>query len=164
MLNAALMSSARPDWNTPREIVDLATEFFGGKIACDPCSNPGSIVGARVEYMLERGENGLELPWFNGTYINPPYGRSIGEWTSRAAGSSVDVVGLLPARTDARWWQRDVFGRATAICFVRGRLKFLGAPASAPFPSAIVYWDAHSGVRDWQFEDVFGRIGRVVKL
>jgi hypothetical protein len=83
-VNAALLSSERPDWNTPARVVDVVREVAGGEIGCDPCSNATSIVGARVEYRLDRNQNGLELPWSSLTYINPPYGREIGAWTMRA--------------------------------------------------------------------------------
>jgi hypothetical protein len=141
-VNASLFSSERPDWNTPQRIIDVVRDVAGGDIGCDPCSNEGSKVGARVEYRLDRNQNGLELPWSSLTYVNPPYGREIGQWTRRclevAKHDGVEVVALVPARVDARWF-RDCW-EAAAICFVYGRLRFLGAPASAPFPSALVYW------------------------
>jgi site-specific DNA-methyltransferase (adenine-specific) len=46
------------------------------------------------------------------------------------------VVGVLPARTDTRWWQRWVVGQE--FRFLSGRLRFGGARSSAPFPSAVV--------------------------
>ena len=50
------------------------------------------------------------------------------------------VVGLLPARTDTAWFHEYVYRAATEIRFLKGRLKFEGAAASAPFPSMIVVW------------------------
>ena len=47
-------------------------------------------------------------------------------------------VMLLPARTDTRWWESLI--TADALLFWRGRLRFVGAPAPAPFPSVIAYW------------------------
>jgi hypothetical protein len=43
------------------------------KLGTDPCSNPHSIVVARNVYMLERGEDGLVLPWIDLTYVNGPF-------------------------------------------------------------------------------------------
>ena len=47
---------------------------------------------------------------------------------------------LVPSRTDTTWWHELVMPRASAVRFVRGRLKFLGptVKASAPFPSAVL--------------------------
>ena len=72
--------------------------------------------------------------------MNPPYGRTIGQWIRKAWESSrngATVVCLLPARTDTLWWH-DCVSRATEIRFLKGRLRFEGAANSAPFPSAVV--------------------------
>ena len=68
------------------------------------------------------------------------YGRSIGQWVQKAHESSLagtTVVYLIPSRTDTKWWHGYVT-KADEVRFVRGRIRFGGAAASAPFPSAIV--------------------------
>jgi hypothetical protein len=47
--------------NTPLPIVELIKRF--APIGVDPCGNAGSQLGAFREYRLERGEDGLVLPW-----------------------------------------------------------------------------------------------------
>ena len=93
--------------------------------------------------------------------MNPPYGRGIGEWTRRCLDqyreNECEVIALLPARTDTGWWQ-DCWA-ADAICFIRGRLKFVGAESSAPFPSALVYW----GDRHNRFTRAFAHLGKVIE-
>lgn len=54
--------------------------------------------------------------------------------------NGVNVL-LIPARTDTSYWHDYIFGKATEIRFVRGRLKFCDGKNSAPFPSAIVIYD-----------------------
>ena len=74
--------------------------------------------------------------------MNPPYGREVGFWAAKARLEALKgslVVGLLPARTDTRWWTQNVRNHAD-IHFIQGRLKFGGAENSAPFPSAIAIW------------------------
>ena len=48
---------------------------------------------------------------------------------------------LIPSRTDTKYWHNYIMKAASAIYFVKGRLKFKngdeGANA-APFPSAVV--------------------------
>lgn len=71
------------------------------------------------------------------------YGREIGPWVEKArreAERGALVVGLLPARTDTVWFHEYVYRAATEIRFLKGRLKFEGAAASAPFPSMIAVW------------------------
>jgi hypothetical protein len=60
-------------------------ELFGGPPDLDPCSNPYSRVGAKTEYTLEKGNDGLVDSWlfrntyvnwlFRNIYVNPPFGK-----------------------------------------------------------------------------------------
>ena len=75
--------------------------------------------------------------------MNPPYGRPIPAWVKKAAdsceGGRAVVVGLLPNRTDTRWWADHVM-RAAEVRLVKGRLAFGGSRQAAPFGSVIVVW------------------------
>jgi site-specific DNA-methyltransferase (adenine-specific) len=50
---------------------------------------------------------------------------------------------LLPARTDSAWYHDIVKPHAFHVEFLRGRVKFSGAKAGAPFPSMVVVFEAH---------------------
>lgn len=81
----------------------------------------------------------MKQEWNGTVFMNPPYGRGIGEWVKKAFDSAMGgavVVCLLPARTDTKWWH-DYCMKGN-IRFIRGRLKFGDGKNSAPFPSAIV--------------------------
>src|SRR5262249_16421639 len=141
--------------------IHLVEGVFGEGIKLDPCSNQQSIVQAEYCYCLDRGINGLETIWsgFETVYVNPPYGREIGKWVDKCndeASNGIEIIALLPARTDAKWFQ--VLWDAEALCFWRGRIRFLGAPSSAPFPSVVAYW----GQFPYRFADVFSAAGFVV--
>lgn len=94
-------------------------------------------------------------------YVNCPYGRTIGRWTAKCrneAEEGAEIIALLPARTDTRWWRDCTPPRsARAVAFLRGRLRFVGAPAGAPFPSCLVYW----GPRKYRFADAFADAGAI---
>jgi hypothetical protein len=159
-MDRVLFSKTRVDWNTPWLIVDRSVKTLA-VIDLDPCSNPASIVPARKAYSLENNEDGLSADWGTGSvYVNPPYGRAIGAWVEKCnqayARGSRAVIALVPARTDAKWFQ--TCWTATAICFLRGRLKFLGAASSAPFPSAVIYW----GTNKPGFRESFANIGKII--
>jgi hypothetical protein len=73
--------------------------------------------------------------------MNPPYGRTIGQWLRKAwrsaqNGDAEIVVCLLPARVDTAWWH-DYCTKGEQR-FFKGRLRFGNAKHSAPFPSALV--------------------------
>jgi hypothetical protein len=68
-------TSKRTDWCSPDRVVDVVRNAFGGTIDLDPCSNPKSIVGARLAWELPR-DDGLAQVWGDGRiYANPPWGR-----------------------------------------------------------------------------------------
>lgn len=63
--------------NTPQPLVKLLREV--APIGLDPCSNPGSIVDAWINYRLDQGEDGLIKSWNLGfrvptiTLVNGPW-------------------------------------------------------------------------------------------
>jgi len=104
-------------------------------------------------------QNGLAQDWKGTVWLNPPYGRVIGDWVEKLcsehdAGNVTEALALVPARTDTEWWNRF---DAAAICFIRGRLHFSNSDNAAPFPSALVYL----GSRPDAFAAAYGGIGRV---
>ena len=83
--------------------------------------------------------DGLTANWDGlSIWCNPPYGRGIADWVSRADKESKTkkVVMLLPARTDTAWFHDYVIKHT--VTFLRGRLKFGDSANSAPFPSIMV--------------------------
>jgi len=132
-------SSAKPDWATPWWLIRKC-EARWGRFELDVC---GTHENAKAPCAWTPEQDGLKQPWRGMCWCNPPYGREIGKWVARAAQQSADegaqVVALLPARTDTAWWH-DYVALASFIGFLRGKVRFEGAPASAPFPSAIVLW------------------------
>lgn len=139
-LNKALFSSAKGDWQTPSHIAEAVRKFYGGTIDLDPCTTRDNPVGAKAFYTPD--EDGLQSKWPSGAkvYMNPPYGREIRPWTSRAAIHDGPVIMLVPARTDTTWFQELADRRFCSFCFIKGRLTFKGAPAPAPFPSVLIYF------------------------
>jgi hypothetical protein len=155
-----LMSSENMGWETPDNVLRLVREVFGGDIELDPCTTIANPT--KAHRIFTPVTNGLAQAWGAGTYLNPPYNREIGPWMAKASVSAIngsEVLALVPARTDTAWWQTYVT-TANAVCFWRGRLTFRGAPAPAPFPSALPYWGPHP----LKFAQVFGRHGWVVNL
>jgi len=146
-INPALYASDKTDWGTPQAFFDrLNAEFHFDLDAAASAEN----TKCRCFYTKE--QNGLLHDWGTwpqSAWCNPPYGRSIGDWIAKAHREAringVTVVVLIPSRTDTAYWH-DYVMRAAEVRFVRGRLKFEGAPNQAPFPSAvIVFRPGHQG-------------------
>ncbi|EFH09615.1 DNA N-6-adenine-methyltransferase [Pseudoroseomonas cervicalis] len=146
-LNTAAFSSAYEAWATPPDLLERLYAAVGS-IDLDPCS-PGKL-RSRVKaprHFTER-DDGLAQEWSGKVYMNPPYGRTIGAWTTKArvevtAGRAECVVGLVPARTDTRWWHADVAGHAH-VWLLKGRLAFGDGSTPAPFPSALLLWGGNA--------------------
>jgi phage N-6-adenine-methyltransferase len=134
MNTAVHFSSATDLWATPQDLFDkLNAEFH---FVTDVCASPEN---AKCANYYDKERDGLAQHWTGPCWMNPPYGRGIGQWIKKAYESRPDAVtvALIPARTDTAWWH-DYVIKQRDIRFLRGRLKFGGHKNSAPFPSAIV--------------------------
>lgn len=133
-------SSKTVEWETPQELFDQLNKEFNFQF--DVCA---SKENAKCERYYTKEENGLTKNWsfYGGTkWMNPPYGREIGEWVRKAymwKKHGVKTVALLPARTDTKWFHNYIYKKDNVeIRFIKGRLKFGNSKNSAPFPSMIV--------------------------
>jgi phage N-6-adenine-methyltransferase len=127
-------SSANDEWATPQALFDRLNAVF--HFTLDPCA---SAANAKCKRYFTIADDGLKQDWDGErVFMNPPYGRAIGDWVKKASESQALVVCLLPARTDTRWWHDYVVGHGASVSFLKGRLRFGDSTASAPFPSAIV--------------------------
>jgi len=133
-------------WQTPPALFDaLAAEF--GPFDLDPCGDPSAYATQHCASFFT-APYGLTADWRGRVFVNPPYGRGLDLWVDACryqvgCGNAELVVALLPARTDVRWWHTWVGDHCqypSEVRFLKGRLRFVGAPASAPFPSVIVVW------------------------
>lgn len=133
----------RDDWETPHELFNRLNEEFG--FTLDVCATAANAKCARF---LSPVDDALTQEWVGICWMNPPYGNQIARWIKKAkeeADRGATVVALLAARTDTGWWH-DYVMKAAEVRFLRGRVRFQGAPAPAPFPSAIVVF--RKGDRD----------------
>ncbi len=137
-MNKALFSSQTDVWSTPQDFYDKLNEEFNFNL--DPCAYPEN---AKCSRYFTPEIDGLAQDW--GGYVvfcNPPYGRKIYDWVKKCYEESqkpnTTVVLLIPARTDTRYFHEFIYHKAKEIRFIKGRLKFGGSKAGAPFPSMVV--------------------------
>lgn len=152
-MNKVLFSSNKDDWETPDDLFYALNYEFG--FTLDAAAYPGNakLLNFFCEDHWYRSQAGagdtLERPWYGRVWLNPPYGRGISVWIKKARDEALwhaqTVVCLVPARTDTAWWHAYVWDTArnrprdgVEVRLLKGRLKFKGAPASAPFPSAVI--------------------------
>jgi len=137
-MNTDLMFSSKTDnWATPQYFFDALDAEFNFNL--DVCA---SNTNHKCDLFYTQEMNGLAWPWLGRVWMNPPYGREIGQWVKKAreevkAGRAELVACLVPARTDARWFQDNAWS-ADEIRFVRGRIAFGDSKTGAPFPCAVI--------------------------
>lgn len=157
-------SSNSTEWGTPWWLYwRCEEEFTEGGFDIDPAARSWNAK-ARRYYSLDRGEDGLKLPWPDDAFNNPPYGRGkvLWNWTSKMVhevtdGSAQLVVALVPARTDTRWWHKVVMPHAAEVRMLEGRVEFLELgddgcirwQVGAPFPSAILVFRRRHTIIDF---------------
>jgi phage N-6-adenine-methyltransferase len=150
MNTAVLFSSKSDEWQTPPEIFDPLNAEFG--FVTDVAANEANH---RCETWLGPGGSFYDaladgLYWGRGPcWCNPPYTRGLqGRFIAKAAAEArngATVVMLLPARTDTKAFHAHIWNQyehtpreGVEVRFLNGRVRFVGAPSSAPFPSMVV--------------------------
>ncbi len=152
-MNSALMfSKASDEWATPQATFDaLHLEF---RFQWDAAATAGNAKCGGYAYFgplhqVPEYRDALTVSWRGcpGVWLNPPYSRCR-EFIAKAAAEAkhgATVVCLVPSRTDTRWWHDYVWDNVrhqprpgVEVRFIKGRLKFEGAAAGAPFPSVIL--------------------------
>jgi phage N-6-adenine-methyltransferase len=150
-MNSVHFKSDKDNWETPTDLFTvLDREFhFEWDVAADP-------INTKCKRYYTPEDNGLAQEWQGVCWLNPPYGNAIAKWMRKAFESasvgSATVVCLVPSRTDTKWWWNHAqYGE---IRFLPGRLKFVGAENSAPFPSAVVIFRHYlwSGGYAWHWD------------
>lgn len=103
---------------TPRRILEPL-----GTFDLDPCASlPRPWECARVN--LTEDDDGLSQDWFGRVWLNPPFDRrTINDWLGRMAMHGRGIA-LTHARTDTAWFFGNVWERASALLFLRGRVVF----------------------------------------
>lgn len=156
MNHAVHFSTGKDDWATPYAIFFHWRETYF--LSVDAAADTENHLLPRWYGPGGEREDALAAPWDPSEryWLNPPYSRILQTlFVAQAVEVATRgglVVALLPARTDTNLFHTHIWDRATqqprpwvsAVHFLRGRIKFVGAPASAPFPSMIVVFGARS--------------------
>jgi len=141
-VNPGMFSSKSDEWETPQWLFDELNKYFDFTLDV-----AASTDNAKVDRCYTKANSAFDHSWAGERcFMNPPYGREIKNWTSKAVLETTHndslVVCLLPGRVDTYWFS-DSAPFARAIVLLKGRLKFGNsspedaALSSAPFPSML---------------------------
>lgn len=143
-------ATRRDDWETPNWLFEkLHAEY---KFTIDASAHARNH---KLERYWSIADDGLAQDWTGErVWCNPPYGKGLNRWVSKARGSGALVAMLLPVRSESAWWCEDAIA-ASEIRFIRGRVHFKldRLPAGGPggnrpvFSSAVVIFGNGPGTR-----------------
>jgi len=94
-----------------------------------------------------------------------PHASTVSDWAKKAAWewkrNGCETIMLIPACVDTAMFHETIFPTADSICFIKGRVRFLGKVSGpAPMPTCLVYW----GTAPIAFADTFSTVGAVLAL
>jgi len=126
----------KDEWLTPPEILTALGDFD-----LDPCAPVQRPWDTATEHytMLD---DGMKREWSGRVWLNPPYGQETERWLARLAHHG-NGIALIFARTETRMFFAQVWPKADAVLFLKGRLHFhhvdgRRAVANAGAPSVLV--------------------------
>lgn len=155
------------EWYTPEQHIDLARQVLGD-FDLDPASSDIANKVVKAENFFSEQDNGLIREWGGRVWLNPPYAqpaismfadKMVSEWES---GRVSAAMVLTHNYTDTAWFQK-LARAATAICFTRGRVRFVSPSGELAAPTqgqAFFYFGNDIDI----FADVFGEVGFVVEV
>ena len=125
----------KDEWLTPPHIIEQLGHF--DLDPCSPINRPWPT--AKQHYTIL--DNGLMMPWKGKVWCNPPYGKQTQYWLQKCA-EHQNAIALTFARTETQMFFNVVWNHATAILFIKGRLKFYHVSGkqgdSAGAPSVLI--------------------------
>jgi hypothetical protein len=135
----------KPD--TDRWLTPKALAWALGRFDLDPCTEAGgSHILAANTYSLDRGEDGLVLPWGGRVFCNPPYSQPL-PWAMKLSQYPGPWVALVKLDPTTRWWAAlQLAGPQTRLFRRRQRFERPeggGTGGVANFASALLWhsWD-----------------------
>lgn len=161
---SAQHSKATVRWGTPSQFADISRKVMGGDIDLDPCSEErfNKVIQARTYYsLLEREEDGLQLPWFGNVLCNPP-GGLVKKFWQKAMSENIEQMMWIGFSVEQLCILADEMAHPLdfSCCILRRRIGFTrhdafeGSPAHGNYACGV-------GVDTTRFEEHFGPLGKV---
>lgn len=150
------------EWYTPPEYMEAVRACLGA-IDVDPASSARAQESVRASRFFTRDNDGLRHDWHGRIWLNPPYSQpDIARFIDKllaeiAVGRVCQAILLTHNYTDTAWFHAAA-GKSAAICFTRGRIRFVSATGGIATPTqgqAFFYFGSDSN----RFCKTFGGFG-----
>jgi phage N-6-adenine-methyltransferase len=157
-------NSGENEWYTPPDLIEAARDVMGS-IDLDPASCETAQANVKAKRFYTIDDDGLANNWTGNVWLNPPYSKEvIGQFATKIVAESGRIqqaIILVNNATDTAWFH-ELASVASAVCFLRGRVKFLdqtGKPANTPVQGQAVLY---VGLNVEHFRSRFSTFGLVV--
>lgn len=155
------------EWYTPAEHIALARTVLGS-FDLDPASSEVAQRTVQADHFFTEEDDGLSLDWYGNVWLNPPYAQpAISQFAEKMAaewklGNVTGAIVLTHNYTDTAWFQ-GLARAAQAICFTRGRVRFVSPEGTlaSPTQGQAFFYFGHDVAR---FREVFSDVGFVVEV
>jgi len=161
-------NSGNNEWYTPVKYIEAARACMGG-IDIDPASSEFANRTVKASTYYDEDANGLTQEWAGRVWLNPPYAQPLIQHFAEALadryaiGQVSEGILLTNNATETQWFQTAVRS-ASALCFPKGRIKFLdetGTPAKTPLQGqCFMYFGRNLD----KFAAKFDEIGTIVTV
>ena len=127
------------EWYTPAPYIEAARACLGA-IDLDPATAPAAQETIRAARFFTRDDDGLKHEWRGRIWLNPPYAQpEIARFVDKLlmevkAGRATEAILLTHNYTDTAWFHAAA-GQCAALCFTRGRIRFVGASGEIAAPT-----------------------------
>ncbi len=155
------------EWYTPEEYIKAARKVMGG-IDLDPASSKEANTVVKAKRIFTAEQDGLQQEWKGRVYMNPPYtaglvSKFIDKMVESVSSNQVtEAVVLVNNATETSWFYQ-LIQIASAVCFLRGRVKFWQPSGQTGPPlqgQAVIYIGPN--VKEFRVE--FADLGWTVRL
>jgi phage N-6-adenine-methyltransferase len=158
-------NSGENEWYTPAEYIEAARKALGG-IDLDPASSVKAQETVRAGRFFTKEDDGLAQEWAGRVWMNPPYGQPLMTQFSEKAlvelnSGRVSAMVILTNNATETAWGNTLLAACDAVCFIRGRIKFLnaqGVEQHTPLQGQMV---TYYGSDPDAFADAFASLGVV---
>lgn len=129
--NTRKTEDTKEEWYTPPSLITALGDFD-----LDVCICEDRNWNTAKNHMTKK-KDGLIQDWFGRVWCNPPYGRETFKWLNKLSRHG-NGIALIFARTETIGFHEEIWSKADAVFFFKGRLKFYhkdgteGGVANAP--------------------------------
>jgi len=150
------------EWYTPLQYVEAARSVLG-EIDLDPASSLSAQEKIQAKKFFSKSQDGLMHEWEGRVWLNPPYAQPL-IWNfveklvlELTESRVTQAILLTHSYTDTAWFHHAE-SIAAAICFTRGRVKFVDADGEecAPTQGQAFFYYGENAAR---FGEVFREYG-----